>query len=96
MEKKAYLNRLREELELQLRKECPGVTVEIKFCYSRLVVIFPTERKFLHYTDLDSIAEAGQIIWINYKEDHFEVEVRPFCSEKTMKTFPASEKRRLF
>lgn len=81
MEKKNFIEKLREELEMQLRKSCNGVTVKLKYNARRMYVIFPSDRPFVNFIDLDIISESGKVMWVNLEEDHLEVEVKPFYSE---------------
>lgn len=81
MEKKLFVERLRNQLEQKIKTCHPDITVKINRDYTQLVVVFPPVINAIFYAEMDIINQAGRAVWISFVKDHFEVDVRIFYGE---------------
>lgn len=81
MEKRLFVERLRNQLEQRIKTCHPNIFVKISRDNTQLVVVFPPEINSLFYGDMDIIYQAGRAVWISWIKNHFEVEVKIFYGE---------------
>ena len=81
MEKKIFVERLRNQLEQRVKTFHPNINVKINRDYTQLVVVFPPVINSIFYQEMDIINQAGRAVWISWIKDHFEVDVRIFYGE---------------
>lgn len=81
MEKKLFIERLRNQLESKMKTFHPNIYVKINRDNTLLVVVFPPVINSIFYQEMAMINLAGRAVWISWIKDHFEVDVRIFYGE---------------